>query len=493
MIQIENSYNPIAVIDVGSNSVRLVIYDGLKRAPVPIFNEKVLCGLAIGISGTGKLNPQGVKAAYACIGRFITLAKVMKVTQLHIFATSAVRDAKDGEAFTHKIESMYGHKIEVVSGVEEAKYGGYGIMASMVHARGIMADLGGGSLELIGVEDDLLATNAVSYPIGPLRISGHRCNMRSYQDMVQESLHSFDFSTYKGQAVYLVGGAFRNLAKIHMERKRYPLKVIHGYSLTPVECKQTLQLVARMSEQALQDMGDIPEKRAKFLPFAAIILSQLIESASPKQLIFSACGAREGLLFSKLPEAEKRKDVLIEGCVNQANMAGSDTEYGFELARWLAPLFPDADAERVRLMLAACILSDIACYEHTEYRAEMAYRRIMDSSLMGITHSERTYIAQILYYRYDASVLDGLLTQSILALLKKPELHHAKIVGTAMRLARSLSGSHIGVLPHVLLSATKDKVILTFKEGYQPLYGEKIARRLAQLAGVLNVKPVVRK
>lgn len=488
----EAAQHPVGVIDIGSNSVRLVIYDGIKLSAMPIFNEKVLCGLAIGMSDTGKLHSEGVKAAHACIGRFITLAKVMKVKNLYLFGTSAVRDASDGMEFIKKIECDYGYSVEVLTGEEEAKYSGLGIISSMSHANGVVADLGGGSLELIGIKDGHLLRDAVSYPIGPLRMSGDRRKTVAYQRLVKDALTTFNFKLYHGQSLYLVGGAFRSLAKIHMARKHYPLKVIHNYAADADDFSVTLSLVKKMSGEVVKGIPHIPDKRAKFLPFAAMVANQMIEDGQPKSIVFSACGVREGLLFSKLTAHEKQKDALIGGCINLAKAIGREPEYGFELAEWLEPLIKNVEEDKKRLILAACILSDISCYENAEYRAEMAYRRVMDSSLMAINHRERAYISQMLYYRYDAGK-DGLLAEPTIFLLKKDELRQVKILGGAMRLARSLSGSHVGILPHIPLSITKDKVVITFKKGYQLLYGEKIAKRLSQMAEILNVKPVVRK
>lgn len=483
----------VAVIDIGSNSVRLVIYDEIKRSPFPIFNEKVLCGLATGMAKTGSLDKEGVQAAYACIGRFMALCEVMKVPNIYVFATSAVRDAKDGQKFVEKLKADFNCPVQIFSGEEEAIYAGYGIISSMAEASGVVADLGGGSLELIGIKAGKLICEGASFPIGPLRISGDRRKFAAYQRMVDDSLQDFPLDAYaKSQSIYLIGGAFRAIAKVHMLRTSYPLKVIHHYTVEVEALLRTLQIIAKMSPRLLEGLPDIPSSRSHFLPFAAAVLMQMIKQASPKNIVFSVTGVREGVLFEKLKTNEQKKDPLIAGCIDMAKTIRLEPEYGFELAQWLEPLFGNVPPERKRLILAACILSDIACYEHAEYRAEIAYERILDSSLLGINHQERAFIAQALYYRYrfgKETVVNALVT----TLISKSDAQQAKLLGTAMRLARSLSGSHVGVLPNITLVYTKEKIEMQFIPSHKLLYGEKIAKRLSQLASVLKVKPSVKK
>jgi len=143
------------IVDVGSNSIRLVVYERASRAPLPVFNEKVLCGLARGLDATGRLNPEGVEMALANIDRFTTLAHNMKVTSLDLLATAAVRDAADGEDFMRELERRPGIKAHIVSGKDEARFSGFGVICGMPDASGVMGDLGGGSLQITGLASGL--------------------------------------------------------------------------------------------------------------------------------------------------------------------------------------------------------------------------------------------------------------------------------------------------------------------------------------------------
>ena len=300
--------NPVAVIDIGSNSVRLVIYDGLKHALMPVFNEKILCALAKDLEKTGHLHIEGVKRASDAIRRFLKIAKIMGVkSSLYLFATAAVRDASDGKKFVKDIKDKYGANIEIFSGEEEAKYAALGVVSSMQNVKGFVGDLGGGSLEVIDVNKKNLG-NANSLPIGPLRLLDLNSNVRKYEKIVEKHLNSLPWNEdMQGENFYFVGGAFRNLAKFHMSRKNYPLKVLHNYKIAADEFEETVKIVAKMSTDSIAKISSISKKRQNFLPYAAMLAGKIIEFAKPKNVIFSTTGVREGFLFSKNRKESKMK------------------------------------------------------------------------------------------------------------------------------------------------------------------------------------------
>lgn len=478
--------DPVAVIDIGSNSVRLVIYDGLKRVPMPLFNEKVLCGLARNMNQTGRLDPEAVDRADKAIGRFISLSHIMQVQTVFLFATAAVRDTRDGTEFVARMEEKYRVKIEVFSGEEEAKYAAMGVVSSISDSKGVVADLGGGSLELVSVTGEKIG-KGITLPLGPVRLLAEgSINKADYKKIIDGYLEEFPLvKKLSGKSFYTVGGAFRSLAKVHMDRKAYPLKVIHNYQIPATDFESTLQIVSRMSEAALIKMPYVSSKRLSFLPFAALLASRIIKRGNPKDVVFSAYGVREGLLYSKLLEEERVKDPLIAGCSDIASRTLRSPDYGYELYDWVAPLFKKGEKGDERLRLAACILSDISCYENSEYRAELAYRRVMDSSLTGISHKERVFIAKALYCRYSTRPDEDILA-AMQPLLNEKRFAAAQTLGSAMRLARSLSCSHKDVLKKTALSLSKGKLTLSFEEENALLAGEAIEKRLVQLATVMG-------
>lgn len=482
--------NPVAVIDIGSNSVRLVIYDGLKHVPMPIFNEKILCGLGQGLEKTGKLNPEGVKSADAAIRRFVKLARVMKVEALHLFATAAVRDAKDGRKFVQDIEGKYKVEVKVFSGQEEAGYAGMGVISSISAAKGIVGDLGGGSLELIDVANKKLG-DGCSLPIGPLRMMDISGGFPKYEKIIDGYLEKMSWNeNMKGASFYLVGGAFRNLAKFHMGRKNYPLKVIHNYRVTVDEFMATINIVSKMSEQALSRVQGISRRRQNFLPYAAMLAGRVIKFAQPKYIVFSAAGVREGFLFAQLDDKRKKENTLLSGCKDMMAKMMRSPSYGYDLAKWMAPLFDEETVREKNLRLAACILSEISCFENTEYRAELAYRKILDSSLTGLTHRDRVFIAKSLYCRYSTTPDENILA-TMQSLLSEKSLQKAQVIGSAMRLGRSISASHEGVLKDTPIKKSGNKLVLTIGAKNSDLAGEIVERRICQLAEVMGLTPKV--
>jgi exopolyphosphatase/guanosine-5'-triphosphate,3'-diphosphate pyrophosphatase len=478
---------PVAVIDIGSNSVRLVIYDGLKRAPTPLFNEKVLCGLAKGIDKTGMLNKEGVIQAEIAIRRFVKLTQIMQVSKLNIFATAAVRDATDGENFVKNLQSKYNVKITVFSGKEEAEHAGLGIVSSISKAKGVVGDLGGGSLELIGVGKGQ-TFKGTSFPIGPLRTPESAKSKEQLKQFVDSYIDQFPLQdNLSDKDFYAVGGAFRSLAKVHMARKNYPLKVIHNYKVTTEDFLTTIQIVSRMSEESLMKIPGISAKRSDFLPYAALVLEQIIKKGNPQNIVFAASGVREGVLFSQLTQHKKSEDGLISGCIEMMGRIMRNPEYGYELAEWMSPLFAEESNQSKRLRIAACIMSEISCFENTEYRAELAYRKVLDSSLIALSHKDRVFIAKSLYCRY-STYPDEYILSTMQSLLSTKKIQLAQIIGSAMRLGRSLSCSNIGILQKTCLKISGDKLILDMN-GNQDLEGEAIQKRLRQLAEVIGLEP----
>ena len=298
----------VGIIDVGSNSIRLVVYERASRAPLPVFNEKVLCGLARGLDATGRLNPEGVEMALANIDRFTTLAHNMKVTSLDLLATAAVRDAADGADFMRELASRPGIKPHIVSGQDEARFSGYGVICGMPDASGVMGDLGGGSLELVAVGQGRLG-NSSTLPVGPLRLmsSGKGDPKKTVVDAI-ENVRWLREET--GKTFYAVGGAWRSFARLHMEQAGYPLHIIHHYDIAAEEARAVARLIAVQSAKSLEKMPGVSRRRVDTLPLACLALDRLLAALKPRNVVFSAFGLREGFYYSRLSEAERARHPL---------------------------------------------------------------------------------------------------------------------------------------------------------------------------------------
>ncbi len=468
----------VAVIDIGSNSVRLVVFDKRSRCPVPVFNEKALPGLGRGLEKTGKLNPEGVKAALVNITRFVTMAEAMGVESIDLLATAAVRDAGDGKAFAGEIERKTGRKVRIISGAEEAQLSALGVIAGVPEADGLMGDLGGGSLELVALNKGKLGQH-VTLPLGPLRLAeATGGDLDEAQKLIDKQLEKLDWlQAIKGRMLYPVGGAWRTLARIHMEQVGYPLHVIHEYRIGRRQAEDLAKVLSRLGKRSLGTMPGVSRRRMETLPLGSLVLERLLRAAKPERVFFSAYGLREGFLFGTLDESAQSADPLLVGC---ADLAGADGRFGSvsdQLDDWIAPLFRGEGHERARLREAACLLSDIAWREHPDYRAEQAFTRVLRLPVAGITHPERVTLALVLAIRYGESV-EAAFIDPVRSLLSEENAAFAARVGTTIRLAYSLSGGAQHMLGLTSIGKAGGKLVLHLPKGGESLFGEAVQRRL---------------
>jgi exopolyphosphatase/guanosine-5'-triphosphate,3'-diphosphate pyrophosphatase len=478
----------VGIIDVGSNSIRLVVYERASRAPLPVFNEKVLCGLARGLDATGRLNPAGVEMALANIDRFTTLAHNMKVTSLDLLATAAVRDAEDGPEFMRALESRPGIQAHIVSGQDEARFSGYGVMCGMPDAMGVMGDLGGGSLELVAIGRGRIG-NSTTLPIGPLRLmsSGKSDPKRAVIDAI-ESVRWLREET--GKTFYAVGGAWRSFARLHMEQAGYPLHIIHHYDIPADEARAVARLIAVQSAKSLEKMPGVSRRRVDTLPLSCLALDRLLAALRPRNVVFSAFGLREGFYYSRLSDNERSRHPLIAFAEEQgADWRRFDLSPQ-EIFDWLTPVFAgESEAERI-LRIAACHLSDISWNDHPDYRAEQAYIRVLHLPAPGMSHRERAILAMTLAYRYKSDSKSAML-DTALRLSDNKGRNYARQLGACLRLAYNLSGGAPGLLPQVQLRRTERDLRMIVPPDLKRSLGDVTARRLESAAEAFDLKSVI--
>src|SRR6516164_3252642 len=306
----------IGVIDLGSNSLRLVVFERLGAALFPLFNEKVMCGLGRGIGSTGRLNPEGIGLALVNLLRFVAFARAIGVDHLAVLATAAVRDASDGKAFAAEVERQCRVQVRIIDGAEEARLSAAGVLAGIPDADGIVADLGGGSVELVPVLPGGRGVGqierGITLPLGPFRLAGFGESTRTISDAIDRILGTASIlRSASGKNLYLVGGAGRAIARLHMEHTEYPLHVIHQYTMMRPEAEGFFDIISRQSRKSLERIITISRKRLEVVPLAALILRKLLTVAAPQRVVFSALGLREGYAFGLIPDEHRAADPLI--------------------------------------------------------------------------------------------------------------------------------------------------------------------------------------
>nr|WP_072397387.1 Ppx/GppA phosphatase family protein [Hyphomicrobium sp. CS1GBMeth3] len=491
---------PLGVIDIGSNSVRLVVYEGAVRAAMPIFNEKVLAGLGKSVASTGRLGEESVIRALEALRRFRAIARILKVKNLRVLATAAVREAEDGSSFIQDAEAILGSPVEVLSGAKEAELAAYGIRMGFLNADGLAGDLGGGSLEIIDIYKDRL-NDATTLPLGGLRLIDQTGNkIERALPLVDEVVAQVDWlSKGRGRPFYAVGGTWRALAKLHMEQTNYPLRVMHGYSIPTREAIEFCQFVRRTKKvSTLPGMDEVARARRDVVPFGALVLERVLESLAPSEVVFSVYGIREGLLFSLMPRHEQAKDPLISFCEDYARYRSRSIQHARELCTWTDALFtgdgPKETEEDRRLRHAACLLSDVGWRAHPDYRGEQSLNVIAHAGLSGIDHPGRIFLALAVYYRHvgaDEGKADDFSARLRLVVSKRAQ-KRARIIGAAIRAAHMLSIGMPGVIDETRLFYEGQKLVLVVPKAYTALDGERLRRRFAVLAALLAREPDIR-
>jgi exopolyphosphatase/guanosine-5'-triphosphate,3'-diphosphate pyrophosphatase len=466
----------IGIIDIGSNSIRLVIYDGIKRTPKPLYNEKVFCGLGKGLELTGKLNPDAVKCAKQSIARLLTIVRLMDVTELKIMATAAIRDAKDGAVFVDYIEQKHQVHVSVISGKREAQLAASGVMASFFHPQGLVGDMGGGSIELIHLKDKTISQQD-TLPIGPLRMidasGGDRAVMKK---LIAKRLDGLKWlSKTKPAAFFAIGGSFRAIARIHMELSDYPLHVIHHYTVRNADLLQLVRRILKMREAQIAKLPQMSSRRVPSMVPTCLILEYLLTKTKVPQVVFSTSGIREGYLHEKLSPYIKAEDPLIGSALELTGKTHAQTGYAKELYHWMSPLFVGEDIAHKRLRMAFCLLSEIGDRMHPEYRAEWAFHHLLQSTLTGVDHRERTMIALALYHRYQIKLKDEF---SVLSLVTAHDRLWAKVVGIAGHLAYHLSGAMTGNLAFTRFRRTRGSLSLQLLPEVEDLMSDTIRKRM---------------
>lgn len=470
----------VAIIDIGSNSVRLVVYAGSERIPVPIFNEKVLAGLGSKLDQSGRLAQAARDKALTALRRFKLLIKHMKVARTHVLATAAIRDAEDGPEFVREIERI-GFECEVLSAEEEAELAGEGVISGIPDADGTAGDLGGGSLELVDVAQGEPA-NGISLPLGVLRLEANAKGERSARKKLKAALkESGLMASGRDRTFYMVGGSWRALARIDMFATDYPLPITHEYRMRPGRARELRRLVASVEPKWASAAA--PARMAT-APVAAMVLEAIVDELQPSDLLVSTFGIREGLLFSKMKAKVRRLDPLIEAARESGGGEHRFGQHGDVLDEWIAPLFTDNPQMR-RMRLVSCLLADVAWQASAGFRADRAMEMALHGNWVAVTPGERVIMAQALSSSFGRDWLpDRRLTQ----LCTDAELTRAHQWGLAMRLGQRLSGGVASVLDRTSLSLEGGVIRLAMRRGEDALAGDTVMRRMLRLAESLDFK-----
>jgi exopolyphosphatase / guanosine-5'-triphosphate,3'-diphosphate pyrophosphatase len=496
---IDAGMQPVGVIDIGSNSVRLVVYEGPLRAPTPVFNEKELCGLGRHIASSGRLGDDAVNCALTTLRRFRGIADVLNVSDLKVIATAAVRDAEDGKVFIAEAEKVCRVPVQVLTGEQEARIAAQGVLMGVPNADGIAADLGGGSVELVDIKQGKIR-KTVTLPLGGLRLidmTGGKIEKAT--EIIDNALADVPWlGNGRDRHFYAVGGTWRAFAKMYMASSDYPLNVMHEFDLPwdkAVDFAEKLRKSKRLA--TLPGNFEISKPRKEVLPYGALLMERLLLKVRPRSVLFSVFGVREGIFYSLLDKEEQAKDPLLSYCKRLAELYARSAEHAEELCAWTDQLFThpelqETDEER-RLRHAACLISDIGWRAHPDYRGEQSLDAVAHSALSGIDHPGRVFLALSIYFRHAGrGELEGeKLSVRLRKAASKRSLRRARIIGAAVRAAHMLSIGMAGKILDTQLTYKDDTLIWSIPETHADLDGARLRRRFATLAGLIDCTGVL--
>lgn len=478
-----------AIIDIGSNSIRLVVYQGRTRVPEAMFNEKVMAGLGRGLAANGRMADGAIEVAVAGLKRFAALTRAMGVADVRTVATAAVREAKNGAAFIDRVARECGLAIEVIDGEAEARGAAMGLISGIPLADGVVGDLGGGSLELIRVADGQMG-NRISLPIGALRLDAVRKrDKRALGPFIARALDQVGWAEEgRGRPFYMVGGSWRALAQIHIWMSGHPLPIVHQYEMPAGAPAKLFRSLAHMDMATLKAVPHLSTSRLPSLPGAAMLLAAVVKKLGSSSVIASGFGLREGLLYGDLPAEVRAHDPLISAARAEGARQGRFPEHGDMLFDWMDPLFADEPAGDRRLRLAACLLSDIAWRAHPDFRPERGVDAALHGNWVAVTAAERAALACALHHCFGGDA-NAPVMASLMLLAPASLLARARAWGLALRLGQRLSGGTAEGLAASRLERQGNLVQLRLAAGHADLAGEAVQRRLKLLAGTLGLEP----
>ncbi len=481
-----------AVVDLGSNSVRLVVFEGTGRNPVAIFNERAVLRLGRGLQTTGRLNEEGVVAALSVMHRYGAIARAMGCEVLDVLATAAVRDASNGATFVAGLrERMPGVTIRILSGEEEAELSAAGVLCGIPQASGILADIGGGSLEVVHLSDGEPGL-AQTLKLGVIRLADRaEADLARARALVEADMAEVPWLfRYPGRDLYLVGGAWRALARIHMAQTNYPLAIVHHYTIDREAARDLANTVAAAPRRVLERLPGAPRRRVDDLPYAATVLRQLLRTTAARRVVFSANGIREGWYMARIPAETARQDPLLAACRELGERTGRDSGMPAALLGWTGALFAGEAPDAARLREAACLLSDVGSHDHPEYRAEQAFHRVLRQSSVALDHAGRAFLAMTVAIRYEAEP-DAAMLSAARQLMDEPSVRAAQTLGHALRLAYLLSAGTPDLLAGTTLLRSGAKLRLVLPQDGAAFIGDGVTRRMERLAQTLGLAPEV--
>ena len=481
--------NKEAIIDLGSNSIRMLIYDNLLNSQIPVFNEKAICELGKNLDKTGKLDPKGSDFALSVLQRFKRILSNLKVKKFKIIGTAAIREATDSKLFVAKVEKILKKKVEVLTGIEEAENSALGVIIGFQRVNGVVVDLGGGSLEIARVEKNIIYEK-ISLPLGVLRLFNQpKRNKDKINSIISFYLNKIEWLRKgKTKNLYLCGGTWRTLLNAHIFKTNYPLSILHQYKLPAIEALKFSNRLSSVKLIKSEKLVGVTKSRTNYIPIGSYILSSLIKICDPSNILCSVSGVREGSLINKAYLNILKKDSLNRSVHFIALKKGDFGENYIKLYNFLKKIFPNKDENfPIRLLLPACSLSNFDWGLGTYQRAELVFHEVINSPILKLSHNDRIKLGLVSFWRHCSTKYYPDL--EFLKLLSNSEITACRRIGAALRFASSISViSSIFYEKIKIYVANEKTLILKVPKKYSQVISNQVQKRLKSLAEEMNLK-----
>lgn len=473
-----------AVVDIGSNSVRLVIYEAVGAAALPYFNEKVLAGLGRGLPQTGRLSPEGTEQALGALKRYRAILNGLGVHQVIAVATAAVREAEDGQDFARLAASELGAPLKILSGVDEGRLSALGVKVGFHEASGLVGDMGGSSLEFHGLASNGQEARGETHALGPFSLSlPDDAKPAERRKAIRKVLKGSDLLNQDHRRLYAVGGSWRALASVHMDLTAYPLGILHGYRMDGQAVRQVTRDI--LSTQRDKDMASrvssIVGRRYDTIVHAALVLDEVFDAGGFREVVISANGLRDGVLFESL--GFPNGDPLLDGLQAFLRLDRAQYAFGEALYNFVKPVVAKAAAKE-RIIRAACLAADSGGRFHPDHRADQAYYLLLRAPVGSLAHEDRALLAHAVGARYTHKFQRP---KPLTRLGRDSDVQLARVLGAAMRLGAVYSGRSAHLLEQAQLKTTKSKLTLIVREGCEDMISATVQKRLNQLANFLDL------
>lgn len=474
----------IAVIDIGSNSIRLVMYDKLGRYPYPLFDERVAAKLGDGLDKTGKIDTSNSKMALEALSRFAQILKSLDPNKIIVVATAVLRRAKNAQGFLKSAEKILNHKIDVITPEEEALFMVNGLTNGMPDLTGLVVDLGGGSTEIAYVKKGEIL-NSTSLAIG------HLSTISS--DKIRQKINEVSWlKKLNGQHLFGIGGSFRAIGNTYLRNSNYPVKILHGLH---IKSEERDGIIAKL-ENGDRPPG-IPQGRHASIGMAATIIRHLFDAANCNDLVISGTSIRDGLVLSFQKANYKKRDPLHLVCKELANKNSRIAGEGKLIHKFLKKA-ATASAEMVlkkselqhkkRLIRAVCLLANICWHEPSEKRGKIAFERILSLPVYGLSHKERVWLGMALFHRYEGIRTPLNSITSADKILTSSEQQYALAIGLGLRFTSIFCAGYVDFLSDAKLSVSGKRLIIFLKQDMIDLMDFHSKRRFQTFAETLSLQ-----